>query len=59
MMNPPAGERTEGTAGPIKGGPGQEEEVPAGLRVKLVLTVFPFLLVLLFLVVEWWIRGRS
>ncbi len=26
---------------------------------KLILTAFPFLLVLLFLLLEWWVRGRS
>jgi hypothetical protein len=25
---------------------------------KLLLTLFPFLVVLLFLLMEWWIRGR-
>lgn len=30
-----------------------------GFLEKLVLTAFPFLLVLLFLILEWWLRGRS
>lgn len=38
-------------------GEGREGEV--GLWGKLVLTAFPFLLVFLFLLLEWWIRGRS
>jgi hypothetical protein len=42
----------------LEGGPGNEEE-EAGIWAKLFLTLFPFLLVLLFLLLEWWLRGRS
>lgn len=49
-----------GPAGKVEekeGGEGREEEV--GLWGKLVLTAFPFFLVFLFLLLEWWIRGQS
>jgi hypothetical protein len=38
---------------------GEEPEEPAGIPAKLALTLFPFVVVLLFLILEWWIRGRS
>jgi hypothetical protein len=34
------------------------EETEAGSGAKLILTLFPFALVFLFLLVDWWIRGR-
>jgi hypothetical protein len=34
------------------------EETEAGIGGKLILTLFPFVLVLLFLLVDWLIRGR-
>ena len=37
------------------GGP----EEGAGIGAKLALTLFPFLLILLSLLLEWWLRGRS
>ena len=37
----------------------EPEETEAGVGAKLILTVFPFALVVLFLLVDWWIRGRS
>ena len=37
------------------GGP---EDTEAGFWGKIVLTLFPFLLVILFLVLEWWVRSR-
>lgn len=42
-------------------GPGEEEpgNEAMGLWGKLILTAFPFLLVLLFLILEWWVRRRS
>jgi hypothetical protein len=36
-----------------------EEERPAGTLPKLALTLFPFLLLFLGLLLDWWIRGRS
>jgi len=36
-----------------------EGEEDSGIVGKLALTLFPFLLILLFLLIEWWIRGRS
>lgn len=38
---------------------GDDLEEQAGIRAKLLLTLFPFLLVLLFLLLDWWLRGRS
>jgi len=40
-------------------GAGGQEDGEASLRGKLVLTLFPFLLVFLFLLLDWWFRGRS
>jgi hypothetical protein len=41
-----------------EGEDGLKEEA-ASFRAKLVLTLFPFVLILLFLLFEWWLRGRS
>ena len=38
-------------------GEGREEEI--GSWAKLALTAFPFFLVFLFLLLDWWFRGRS
>ena len=58
-MKEPDNDGTGETPGGLQeGGPGNEEE-EAGIWAKLFLTLFPFLLVLLFLLLEWWLRGRS
>jgi hypothetical protein len=41
------------------GQPQEDQAGPAGILEKLALTSFPFLFLLLLLVLEWWIRGRS
>jgi len=41
------------------GRPPEDKGGPAGILEKLALTSFPFLFLLLLLVLEWWIRGRS
>jgi len=38
---------------------GDDHEGEAGIPGKLLLTLFPFLLVLLLLLLDWWLRGRS
>ena len=53
QRHPEKGPATDGT-----GGEGQEEG-EASVRGKLVLTLFPFLLVFFFLLLDWWFRGRS
>jgi len=45
------GDMTDQSQGP--------EEQDASFGMKLVLTLFPFVLVFVFLLAEWWIRGRS
>jgi len=35
------------------------QEVDASVSMKLVLTLSPFLFIIIFLLIEWWIRGRS
>lgn len=51
----------ESRPNPSEGEPDGREPTPGeiGFWGKVVLTSFPFLLVLLFLILEWWIRGRS
>lgn len=52
------GESSAGAGGRnCERGDGPEEE--AGIGGKLALTLFPFLLILLFLLLESWLRGRS
>lgn len=48
-------QRPAGGPHPEAGGP---EDTEAGFWGKIVLTLFPFLLVILFLVLEWWVRSR-
>ena len=57
---------TENPERPLDGrGPHEkEEEDPSGesgmgISGKLVLTLFPFACLLLFLLLDWWFRGRS
>lgn len=58
-MREPNVDRPWGDPGDLQErGPGKEEE-ESGIWAKLFLTLFPFLLVLLFLLLEWWLRGRS
>ena len=52
------GESPEGT-GAQRQNRGEDVEEAAGIPAKLLLTLFPFLLVLVFLLLEWWLRGRS
>ncbi|MFO8175408.1 MAG: hypothetical protein R6T96_14065 [Longimicrobiales bacterium] len=42
-------------------GPGDEEPDTGEVSLwgKVILTAFPFLVVLLFLVLEWWVRRHS
>lgn len=60
---PPPGETAEpgwpGDAGGDSTRAGGEGEEPAGILPKLGLTLFPFLLLFLGLLVDWCIRGRS
>jgi len=57
---PERGPRIPGNGPPGSPGPIEAEgEEDSGIVGKLVLTLFPFVLVLLFLLIEWWIRGRS
>ncbi len=38
---------------------GFSESVGNGIGGRLILTVFPFMVLILLLLLEWWIRGRS
>ena len=61
-MNPqphltPSQEHPDGS--PMEAAGPDPEDVPASLGGKLLLTIFPFVVALLFFLVEWWLRGRS
>ena len=45
--------------GPRTGDDEDRDPGDVGLWSKLVLTAFPFAVIFLFLLLEWWIRGRS
>jgi len=50
----PGGPRSRGNEGED-----DVEEGAASFRARLILTLFPFVLILLFLFFEWWLRGQS
>ena len=52
----------EDTGGDTVGNEGREKELEegrAGVQAKLALVLFPFVILLLLLFLDWWLRGRS